>query len=204
MIKSVFTIATVFLLLSVGMLAAFDHKESVAKHTYKLSLNEDGSKSCLVPIVDTEKFAITAAHCVAELRSNGYKTFYGVNNRGDIKTFTLKKFKYVKYGLDYAILEDKVVDGGVPIRSSHNLKKGDSVYIYSPKRGLVHTTLNRNINAYNSVKFYVNSVPADCGCSGSGVYNSDGELVGIFVARTYPNDGVVLRIEAIMEDLNKD
>jgi len=183
-----------------SVLTDSDIESKIKKHTYRLSL--DGETTCQLPLVDTTKGTFTAAHCTDELKQNGYTSFFGINDNGKKKTFKLIKSRYEDRGMDYAFLSDGDKEG-IEVGDSDLVRQGDRVYIYSPKLGMTSGTAvvvpNKRINPD---KIYLDI--GYCGESGSGVYNEDAELIGIFVARTgtpaHPR-GVMIPINSILKDL---
>ena len=178
------------------------NRDAVSQHTYKLSL--DKKITCLIPIVDLKEGAVTAGHCITDLKNKGYTEFWGVNEKGTIKLFKLRKHKDADRGLDYAVFTDNET-GGVEIAKRNDVQKEDLVYMYSNKSGW-ETRQVRSVpnNKYESTRAFIKGSPSDSGKSGSGVYTINGKLWGIFVAITGdPNDprGVVMPIENILEDV---
>lgn len=179
----------------------FASTDIIRHHTYALSL--DGDNYCQLPIVDTVKGAFTAAHCIKELRRKGYKRFWGINEFGVKKRFRLILSNYQYRGLDYAFLTDND-RFGIRIGNSKDLVVGQKIYMYSPKLGLTEGKIEVIPDPkYDDIKVYIDI--GERGESGSGVYNVNAELIGIFVARTgfdENSSGVLIPIHKILEDVS--
>lgn len=172
-----------------------DTATNTAKHVYSLV----GDVKCQIPITDTEEGAFAAAHCLQSRIQQGQTEFIGENDRGERKTFKLVKWEYKERGKDYVRLSDG--DGrGLPIYRGP-IYKGMPVRMVSPKLGETHGRIMVVPDKrYDPLRLYMDI--GQCGESGSLVLTSEGEVLGIFVARTgAPGNnapGVVLRIKEIL------
>lgn len=172
-------------------------------NTYRMGV--EGGVYCQIPIVNTTKGAFTAGHCLEDwLNKKGIKHFKGQNEKGEVLEFELVKLKDETRGLDYAYLRASK-KGTLEVGTVANLKQGDPVWLYSPKKGVsqgkVRAMPYHGPNSQVAPNFYI--TVGSCGESGSGVVDKKGKLIGIFVATTGGvNDqvGALVSIDALLND----
>lgn len=117
---------------------------------------------------DEETVVLTAKHCIdtmsIEIYADGVRVkSYGVDN---------------KYDVAWLILEDNII-GKKPIKfSTKNVNLGDFVFVfaYPPKH---NPYIEVGTIKLKTFKYYYASLEVIGGCSGGGVFNVDGELVGV-------------------------
>ena len=146
----------------------------------------------VVKKTETEMYVLTCYHVVEEIvlmNNSGQKINasigYTLDDTGDmdnLKSFVSFSAEVVKYDVDVdlALLKVNFSDPNlVEIKiAEQEPQKGDTVYSVGSPLGLLRT-VSRGILANKIEGFYLTDGTTTFGNSGGGLYNKDGELIGV-------------------------
>lgn len=181
-----------------GSLFTYGQRYNFDKITQKFS-NQPMAGSCSSFLV-APNIVITAGHCVhgkSEHTLSKMRFVFGFWMESKTSTefnlpsdnvYSVKRIVHYEYNrltsVDFAVIElDRDVTVAEPLKVSiESAEKGDAVYIIGYPNGLpLKYSPNANVFRSNS-KSFVASLDAFQGNSGSPVFNSNGEVTGVYIS----------------------
>jgi S1-C subfamily serine protease len=145
---------------------------------------------------ETEMYVLTCYHVVAEIiemNKKGYNTkpsvgYTKIDNLNRIAGMVVYGAKIIKYDEDndLALLKINVIDDNLEVVSIAEIypEQGETIYSVGNPLGFLRT-ISKGILSRITEKFYISDNTTTYGNSGGGLFNKDGELIGIPVQLGY-------------------
>lgn len=150
---------------------------------YKKNDLEWSGTGVVIKVDDNYTYILTNAHVIGENKQNILELFVteSIKDDEDVIKYKLEVIK-ISQDFDLAIAKVKGIIKGKEVIKGYNIAKPqDKVYTVGHHLGRLYI-YGEGVFAGYSDKYSLIQIPALFGCSGSGVFNQKGELIGLVFA----------------------